>query len=189
MREELGCQLPCTQSFAQREEENGRQKGVKRSFELAMMMSYAKYSAMIGLLDPNPSASSCGIICHDWPGWALGAHARRWHIQVILVKDVFWCHLIARLFPSVRVLPYFDCESWVQSNVEVSLWLSDMDPTRWLRLFESTTVEMIITTWHARHILVKGWVWKVINIAHADCGGGGDQWAVELFCLQARPRV
>jgi hypothetical protein len=29
------------------------------------------------------------LICHNWPGWALGLQARGWAIQVRLVKDEF----------------------------------------------------------------------------------------------------
>jgi hypothetical protein len=65
----------------------------------------------------------------------------------------------------------------MKSNVEVSIWLSNIDPPRCLRLFEATAVETIITTQCIHHIPVRGWCWKVVNVTHADCvcvwGGGG----------------
>jgi hypothetical protein len=81
----------------------------------------------------------------------------------------------------------------MKSNVEVSIWLSNIDPPRCLRLFEATAVETIITTQCIHHIPVRGWCWKVVNVTHADCvcvwGGGGHQWSVEFLHLHTWPRV
>jgi hypothetical protein len=76
----------------------------------------------------------------------------------------------------------------MKSNVEVSIWLSNIDPPRCLRLFEATAVETIITTQCIHHIPVRGWCWKVVNVTHADCvcvwGGGGvtnGQWSFFIY--------
>jgi hypothetical protein len=117
-----------------------------------MEAGYPKYGILSGVLAQESGKVRCEVICAGWPSLALGAKTRGWEIKLIIIKDNFWSLEIVKLFPTVLVWRYDECENRVDLLLEVDVWLSDVDPPRKLRLFEARFGHIIVTSRRAQRV-------------------------------------
>jgi hypothetical protein len=145
-----------------------------------MDADYAKYGSVRGAVQPGTGRLVCGIICSGWPSWALAAECRGREIKLVIIKDSFWSPKIIKLFPRVPVLRCEECENRLTIGVQVSVWFSDVDPPRRLRLFEAEPRPVVVTLRRAQQLPVgeKQFAYHWLSLQHSDCGVTGG-----FFCV------
>jgi hypothetical protein len=135
---------------------------------------YSKCVVTEGRLVTEPFAISCGIVCSGWPSWAIAAKVWNWSIKVIIIKNNLWSSEIKSLFPNVMFLDCMEFEAGLSLGLSVQFWLSDIDPPRKLSVFCSDAVTGLVTCRRVGDFRAGEWIWQVIKLSHAECGGTTD---------------
>jgi len=124
------------------------------------------------------------VIVNGWPVWVFAALGRGWQVALVVFKDSEWAPLIKRLSPNSVVEPYGVCEDRLGAAVNIQVWLSDVDPPRRLRVFDSPAVTLVVCGRRARNIGIMGEVWdyQATLVAHSDVGGMTDgAWRIHVY--------
>ena len=158
--------------------------GRKRTFEAVIAADYAQYGVTNGAMSATPGELlTCGIICDEWPSWALGLKIRGWNIRYILVHKLTWEKELRAWFPTAVIRLIGDSAWEAGDQMSALAWFSDLDPPRKLKLWVSTT-KLVITRRRVRHLPQGGWRMTNLLIRHADCGGVTDG-AWQFFIYQS----
>jgi hypothetical protein len=143
---------------------------------------FALYGVTNGIMQFDSSVVvTCGVICSGWPSWAIGAEARGFNVTYVLTKTNVWSNNIKTWFPKAKVIDT-DSVDWTVADHNKTIWLSDVDPPRKLRLWESQT-RLVILRHRARHLPTStSWRMTPLTISHLSCGGVTDgSWMVYIY--------
>jgi hypothetical protein len=159
----------------------------KRSYETMQDAKFAKYGMAVGVIEriEGMGQMRCGLVISEWPSWVFAIRERGWEAAVVITKTKAWHPLIRKTCPGVEVVLYDQCEDRLGAAANIQVWVSDIDPPRRLRLFESEAVRAVLTTRKVRRGVSLGEMWehRALKVSHAGSGGMTDgSWVLHAYC-------
>jgi hypothetical protein len=116
----------------------------------------------------------CGVVAADGlPTWVQVAYERGWNVHITIVRNNGWVKIVSHFFTKAIIITNGNCEKWLTFELQVSMWLSDVDLPKKLGLFYQEECKMVTTSKRARNV-PPGWSKQTHKVSDVQCGGAMD---------------
>ncbi len=133
----------------------------------------------------------CGIILSEgWPTWVQVVYERDWFLSLVTIKGNNRLQgVINRFYPGAVIIPYDQVEVQTLANINITCWLSDVDPPRSLNIFGWAQCSVVISCRKARHT-PAGWSRDTLKLVDAECGcSTTGEWYFYIYWLEGASKV